>query len=194
MKIIKLYYDTETTGLKINQHSIHQISGWIEVSGQVVEKFDIKTHPHPKAKYDSKALLTCRVTEAQLKKYQNMKKAHKQLIGILSKYVDRFNKLEKMHLVGFRNSAFDDDFLRAWFKQNGDEYFGSYFFSGSVDVSALAAQYLLNRRYHMENFKLQTVAKELGIYIDEDKLHDASYDVELTHDIYQIVAGYEEEL
>jgi DNA polymerase-3 subunit epsilon len=37
----------------------------------------------------------------------------------------------------------------------------------------------------MENFKLKTVAQEMGIEVDESKLHDAKYDLELTYQIYQ---------
>lgn len=39
-------------------------------------------------------------------------------------------------------------------------------------------------RNDMENFKLMTVAKTMGIEIDENKLHDATYDIELTRDIF----------
>ena len=39
----------------------------------------------------------------------------------------------------------------------------------------------------MEDFKLKTVAKQLGIEIDESKLHDAEYDIYLTMEIHRIV-------
>lgn len=34
-----------------------------------------------------------------------------------------------------------------------------------------------------------TVAKALGIDIEESKLHDADYDIELSHEIYDRVCG-----
>jgi DNA polymerase-3 subunit epsilon len=71
--------------------------------------------------------------------------------------------------------------------QNGDEYFGSWFWSNSVDVMVLASNYLLDRREEMENFKLSTVAKFLNIAVEDDALHDAQYDIELTKLIYDIV-------
>jgi DNA polymerase-3 subunit epsilon len=37
----------------------------------------------------------------------------------------------------------------------------------------------------MENFKLMTVARTLGIEVDESQLHDALYDVKLTKEIYE---------
>lgn len=46
----------------------------------------------------------------------------------------------------------------------------------------------------MPNFKLKTVAKELGLDVEDDKLHDARYDVLLTRDIYRIVTNLDIEL
>ena len=37
------------------------------------------------------------------------------------------------------------------------------------------------------NFKLSTVAAQLGVVVAEDKLHDALYDVDLTRDAYHIM-------
>lgn len=39
----------------------------------------------------------------------------------------------------------------------------------------------------MENFKLMTVAKAVGIEVDESRLHDAEYDIDLTYQIFKIV-------
>ena len=39
----------------------------------------------------------------------------------------------------------------------------------------------------MDNFQQATVAKQLGIEIDEDRLHEAEYDLELMMDIYDKV-------
>jgi DNA polymerase-3 subunit epsilon len=74
--------------------------------------------------------------------------------------------------------------LRSWFVKNGDKYFGSWFWSNSLDVMVLATQKLLSKRAKMENFKLKTVAAEFGITIDEQRLHDAQYDIDLTRYIY----------
>jgi DNA polymerase-3 subunit epsilon len=42
----------------------------------------------------------------------------------------------------------------------------------------------------MENFKQGTVAKALGIEIDESRLHDALYDIQVCKSIYDIVSPY----
>lgn len=41
----------------------------------------------------------------------------------------------------------------------------------------------------MVDFKQATVAKELGVKVDDVKLHDASYDIELCAKIYDRVCG-----
>jgi DNA polymerase-3 subunit epsilon len=53
-------------------------------------------------------------------------------------------------------------------------------------VFILATQKLMEVRHTMKDFKLKTVAETLGIKIDESKLHDAMYDIELTWRIYKI--------
>lgn len=191
MKIVKIFLDLETTGVNPKRHSIHQIAGLVEVDGEVLEEFDIKVRPHPKAEITPEALTACNVTKEQILAYEPMEKGYRKLVKILGKYVDKYNAKEKAYLVGFNNRAFDDIFLRRWFTQNGDSFFGSYFWTDTLDVLVLASQYLIGRRSTMPSFKLKRVALELGIEVDKSKLHDAYYDIHLTRDIYQIVTGLE---
>lgn len=88
---------------------------------------------------------------------------------------------------GYKLAGFDNQFLRGFFLQNGDNYFGSWFWSNSIDVMVLASAYLADRRAEMENFKLSTVAKFLGVSVSDDSLHNALYDIELTRAVYDIV-------
>ena len=53
----------------------------------------------------------------------------------------------------------------------------------------LAAEHLAERRHLMENFKLMTVSKEVGLSVNEEKLHDAEYDINLTRDVYRILTN-----
>ena len=68
-----------------------------------------------------------------------------------------------------------------------DQYFGSWFWANSLDVLVLATQFLKGKRSQMANFQLKTVAAFLGIEVDESRLHDAEYDIDLTMQIYNIV-------
>jgi len=181
------FFDLETTGVNPAKNGIHQISGEIVIDGETKETFDFKVQPNPKAIIEEQALKVCSVTEDQIKAYPEMKEVYNQLIKMLSKYVDKFNKNDKFFLVGYNNASFDNQFLRGFFLQNGDSYFGSWFWSNSFDVMVLATPFLAERRAEMANFQLSTVAGFLGVTIEEQKLHDASYDIYLTKSIFDIV-------
>lgn len=181
------FFDLETTGLNPAKHGIHQISGEIVIDGVTKETFNFKVQPNPKALIDSTALEVGNVTLQQILDYPPMQEVFDKLQALLGKYVNKFDKTDKYFLVGYNNASFDNDFLRGFWLQNNDKYFGSWFWSNSIDVMVLAAQHLAVKRSEMQNFKLVTVAKQLGIEVEEEKLHDAHYDVYLTRKIYDIV-------
>ena len=45
----------------------------------------------------------------------------------------------------------------------------------------------MTRRAGMKDFKLLTVAKELGLKVDEAKAHDARYDIALSGAMFKIL-------
>lgn len=167
------------------KNGIHQIAGYVEINGEVVERFDYKVRPNPKAIIDPTALEVAGVTMDQVMSYPEMGVVYKTLIKMLSKYVNKFDKTDKFHLCGYNNASFDNAFLRAFFVQNGDNYFGSWFWSSTIDVMVLSADFLMDLRSSMTDFKLKTVAAQVGISVDETKLHDGMYDIELTRGIYK---------
>lgn len=182
------FYDVETTGTNFWQHGIHQISGCVEIDGVVKEYFDIKVQPNPAAKIDDQSLAVSNVTREQIAAYMPFKDGYSAIIEIVKKYVNKYDPKDKFFLVGFNNAGFDDKFFRAFFVQNGDNYFGSWFWSHAIDVMVLAGHYLMLLRPEMINFKQMTVARQLGIEVDESKLHDAEYDVSILMKIYDKVA------
>lgn len=188
MKIV--FFDLETTGVLVNKHGIHQLSGEIVIDGETKERFDFRVQPNPKAEITKEALDVAGVTKEQIMAYPQMSVVYGQFIALLGKYVDKYNKTDKFFLAGYNNASFDNQFLRAWFLQNGDKYFGSWFWSNSIDVMVLATPHLAAQRAQMENFKQSTVATALGIQVDDNKLHDALYDIQLCRAIYDIVLPY----
>lgn len=182
-----LFFDLETTGTNPARHGIHQISGQVVIDGDVKEAFDFRVQPNPKAVIEDEALKVAGVTREQVLAYPPMTEVYRAFVAMLGKHVDKYDRKDKFFLAGYNNAAFDNQFLREFFMQNVDNYFGSWFWSNSVDVMVLASQYLLDRRAEMENFKLSTVAKFLNIMVEDDSLHDAQYDIELTKKIYDIV-------
>jgi DNA polymerase-3 subunit epsilon len=189
------FFDLETTGVKFWKNGIHQISGCIEIDGEIKEEFNFKVQPNPKCEIEASALEVGNVTIEQIRAYDSMQKVFADLEIILSSYVDKFSKTDKFHLVGFNNASFDNPFFRAFFVQNAKSekdaeygnYFGSWFWSDSIDVMVLASNYLKEERHLIQDFKLKTVAKHLGIEVDETRLHDAKYDIYLTRELFNIV-------
>lgn len=194
MSVKKLFYDLETTGVDHRQNGIHQMSGCLEIDGVAVESFNYRVAPNPKAKIRDEALAVGGVTLEEIQAYEPMEKIFRTFKNMLSRHIDPYKTTDKAYLVGFNNGPFDDQFLRAWFTQNGDNFFGAWFWAGSLDVMTLANQYLIDRRVKMLNFKLKTVAETVGIIVDESKLHDALYDIELTREVYLIVTGFQIEI
>lgn len=182
-----LFFDLETTGTNPGRNGIHQISDQIVIDGKHVQDFDFHVRPNPKAVIEDAALNVGGVTREQVLAYPPMGQVYKEFVAMLDKYVDKYNKKDKFFLVGYNNAAFDNQFLRGFFLQNGDNYFGSYFWLNSIDVMVLASAYIADRRADMENFKLSTVAKFLGVSVSDDSLHNALYDIELTRAVYEIV-------
>jgi DNA polymerase-3 subunit epsilon len=185
MKI--LFFDLETTGLSPARNGIHQISGEIVIDGETKELFDFKVQPNPKCIIEEEALKVAGVTKEQILNYTPMGEVYRQLVKMLSKYVDKYNKTDKFFLAGFNNASFDNDFFRGFFLQNGDQYFGSWFWSNSFDIMVLATPVLAEKRSSMPNFKLSTVAEWMGVKVDPEKLHDAGYDIWLTKQIFNVI-------
>ena len=106
-------------------------------------------------------------------------------------FADRVEDLPDLFSVSNFNNVFDKliQFFRQFFMDCGEKYFGSYFWSNSCDCMVLATPFLMDKRKAMIDFKQSTVAKALGIEVEAEKLHDASYDIILCHAIYDKVCG-----
>lgn len=178
------FYDLETTGTNPGRNGIHQISGEIVIDGTTVETFDFKVQPNPKAQIEDAALEVGGVTREQIMAYPPMGQVYNQLVAMLGKYVNKFDPKDKFHLVGYNNRSFDDNFFRGFFLQNGDKYFGSWFWADSIDVLVLASMLLADHRHELQNFKLATVAEYLGIDTTAGKLHDAAFDIYVTKAVF----------
>lgn len=180
----RLYIDLETTGLDSINCAPFQIAGMIEINGEIVEEFDFKLKPFKGAIIENGALDITGITIDDLKSYTDQSIVWKQFVQILSKWCDKYNKLDKFHIVGYNCQKFDTEFLRQWFIRNGDQWYGSWFWANSIDLYSLCSLYLEPVREQLKDFKLGTVATAiLGQNADEDQLHDAKYDIYLTKKI-----------
>lgn len=187
MKI--LIYDVETTGLDSQKSAIHQLSGKVVIDGEVKETFNLKLRPHDGAEITDEALRVSGVTREQIAGYTSHMVQFQKFKMMLEKYVSKYDKADKFYLCGFNIGPFDNQFLRAWFARCGEKWFGSYFWSNYLDCIVLATPYLVDKRPQMKDFKQSSVAEALGVKVEEEKLHDAFYDIELSHQIYDKVCG-----
>jgi len=189
MALKLFYFDLETTGVRHWKNGIHQISGAIEIDREVKERFNYKVKPFHAALIEDEALAVAGINRDNLDTYTPMADVYLAITNMLAKYVDKFNKRDKFYLVGYNSASFDNPFFRAFFVQSGDNYFGSWFWSCPIDVMVLAGQYLIADRPSMPDFKQGTVAKHLGITVDDSKLHDAEYDIDICREIYKRVTA-----
>ena len=182
-----LLIDTETSGLFPFKHAPDQVAGFIVIDGKIKEKFNIEFQLHPQAESDPSAYKARGINQQDIvNRNLTSDDAKEQFCKMLEKYVSKFDKSDKFIPIGY-NLKFDLDMLERWFKLAGDKFFGSYVFRPGVDVLSLALDYLLDERHKMVDFKQGTVAQYLGIEVDESKLHDALYDIEIMAAIYKKV-------
>lgn len=179
----KCFIDLETTGVYAKSNAVIQIAGIIEIDGELKEEFNFTVRPIADKIIVDQALEVNRRTREEIEKFDAPQDVKDKLMALFRKYVDKYDTTDKFFFVGY-NAPFDYSFLRQWFVDLGDKYFGSWFFTPPLDVMQLAAWHLKDKRHEMENFKLVTVAKYLGITIKEEDLHDAMADIILTRNIY----------
>lgn len=185
--MVKLFHiDVETTGVDHNKNAMVQLSGMIEIDGEVKEKLNLLVSPVKGDLVSQEALRVIGKTMDELRDYPSASDQYNLLIKTMEKYVDRYDKSDKFYFIGY-NSRFDEAFVRRFFEKCGDVYFGSWFHWPAIDVTNLAAVHFMQNGGRPHNFKLMTVANALGIEVDEAKAHDAMYDIVITKKIYQLL-------
>jgi len=179
----KLWIDLETSGLDRKKHGVVQIAGAIEINYKLINTFNYTMRLFPGDRISKKSIETHGFTIDDIKKFIPPHNQFIQIVKMLREYVDPGDKRDKFTMFAY-NADFDYGFLRTWWEKNNSPFFGSYVWYPPVDVMTKAAEVLQPERHLLKNMKLKTVAKYLGINVDESKLHDAFYDIELTRDVY----------
>ena len=173
--------DVETTGLNHWTHCPWSLTARFYPNPVTLT---LKFKPLEGAQIDAEALKVGGVTTEELATFEAPLIAYQKFVSVLSSRIDKYNKSDKLHFVGY-NARFDMDFLRSWFSRQGDKFFGSWFWFPPIDVMALAAVELMDHRAALADFKLATVAHYFGMEVDKEKLHIAEYDVELTDQLFR---------
>jgi DNA polymerase III subunit epsilon len=190
-----VFIDLETTGLNAYKNGVHQIAVLYEDTalqgtedGIYCDGLVIRCQPFPEDEIVDKALEVGGVTREDLEGFMLPEEAFAQFTAFLCKYINSFNKADKAFFYAY-NAKFVEEFLRAWFTKNKNRYFGSCFWTPIEDVMGLVGEKLKPVRHQMKDFKQGTVARQIGLEVDEEALHDAMYDVHLARQIYQWVCA-----
>lgn len=175
-----LWFDTETTGLSPEKHSIMQFAAIIEEGGQVKDHLNIKFAPLPGAVIEQTALDLTGTTREELDARPSAVDAYYQILRFLNTHCNKYDKADKFYPAGY-NVKFDLEFLQAFFKGCGDHYgIGAYINWRWLDP--LPQLYLMDYsgQIRLPDYKLETVCKHYGIEIDA---HDALSDVRATQEL-----------
>lgn len=183
-----MYLDTETGGPNPS-HALLQISGAIEIDWEIKEKFDFFLHPYPDdpeitKEASDKHGMTKEFIESNPGKFIDPSMVYNSFLKLLDKYVNKFEKTDKFHMVGYNVIGFDDPVMRRFFARNNNNFFGSYFWYPPIDVMAIYGADWAPFRSNLPNFQLLTVARSAGIAVDESKLHDGLYDIKITRELF----------
>ena len=173
------YFDVESTGFNKIKNDIVQLSGIIEVDGEVKEKFNFRCQPFDFENVEQGALDITGLTIKDLKGYEKPQEIYKKLIKMLGRYVNKFDRDDKFYPAGY-NVNFDVDFLSEFFKKNGDVYYGSWFNWRLIDGLPMVHFLDYAGKINLSDHKLGTVCKHFGIDI---KAHDAMSDIEATRNL-----------
>lgn len=181
----------------------HHVSGYIVIPEQVGivqvgihvvnELFDVieteswNFQPFPSDMVDQKALEKNGLTEDQIVEWVSPLEAHSSMVDFLGGCMDKYNPADKAWFAGYNVQSFDYPLLRSWFNKCGDKFFGSWWWYPPLDVMNMAALLFLDTRVKLENFQLATVAREMGVSVDESMLHDADYDINITVQLFKMI-------
>jgi len=178
--------DTETGGLDCKVNPVLQISGIIEIDGKVVQEFDLRLRPHPSAVVDAKALSINGLDIERLHDPDRLEPidAYKKLKSIFLSHVDKYDRTDKMYLVG-QNVHFDYGFLLELWNRQGDNYLGSFVHYHKIDLIALTAALRLSKKLptdsRLPSMKLEALCSYFHM---PPQTHDSMSDIRQTREIF----------
>lgn len=188
--MIEAWVDIETTGTDGARHALIQFTIGIYIEGKQVDFADYTFRPLPGDKVNKDALKATGHTLESLLQLDDPYQSFSRLKGFLGKYMNPYSKAKpKKRLMFYAyNAQFDYSFFLSWCKTKmGFPYMPGYFYWPPVDVASIVSDRRKDLRAELHDFKLSTVAKALEIEVEEEKLHDSSYDIWLTREIYDRV-------
>lgn len=179
----KAWIDVETGGLDAKTHALLQVAIIIEIDNEIVGTFESFIKPPDNLTIDADALAINGLTFREIDMFVPEAKAYKDMVTFLNKFVDRFDKEDKLIFSGY-NSRFDLDFIHELFKRNNNKYFAAYFSFYDNDTFALVKLLVhLGRIKDFENLQLGTMCAKFKIIIEH--AHDAISDIKATRKLHK---------
>lgn len=166
-----VWIDSETTGLDSLQNDILTLSIIIEINGRIEDKLNLEMQPFNYQSITDEALKINGMSVEQIKKFPQPHEAHKKIVTLFEKYVNRYDKNDKLTPCGY-NIGFDVDFLFKLFQKCGDPYCGSYLDYHKLDVASLVLFFKIRGLIDIEGYKLVDVCKALNIELNAHKAED----------------------
>jgi len=186
-----VWIDVETTGLNCKEDKIIELAALYE-NGK--EKSVFHTYILPAEKPTDFTVieeLTGITWEYLEKNGIASAEAYSKFSDWLGERINKYDKKDKAIFAAY-NAKFDNDFMREFFKHNFDNYFGSWFYSASLDIMGTAVLCVkLGLIPAPENFKNSTICQSFGI---EHKLHSAIEDIKASRQaqlkMEELLCGY----
>lgn len=181
-RVKRLFIDTETTGLDPKKHAIIQIAGIVDIDEQVVEEFDFSMKPIDGKLFETRALEVNGLSMDAINGFNPSAKIFSMFKSMMAQYINQFDKNDKFVFLAY-NASFDYGFVKQWFEDHGDNYFGSYFYKYPIDIPSICIEDSIRVLNKLPNLKLESMAKHYDCS-PEGKLHDARTDIILAREVY----------
>jgi len=177
-----LHLDTESTGLT-TQHGLIEIGFIIDIDGEVKEEHIFKMKPFPTDLIADEALEITGYTREEIMEFEDPIIVKDKILKIFDKYINKYDKTDKMKLFGFNLRVFDFPMLIAWFNKRGENYLGSYIdYKSKFDVLGFLENMRIMRLLPESNkTKLTEVCEEYEIELID--AHSSIADIRATREL-----------
>jgi DNA polymerase III subunit epsilon len=174
-----LWLDLETTGLDPQKNGVVQISGLIDIDGELKHTFNYKVSTDKEL--EPKALEITGLTAAKIKRFPPPKEVFAAFKALLETFVDPFDPGDKFRLAGY-NVSFDLKFLKSFFELNSSPFLFSYITHDLMDISLIiqTAQNYFGKSV-IPTWKLGPTCAIFDVPIEA---HDALSDITATRNLH----------
>lgn len=179
-----LYFDVETTGLNPQVDFITQLSGLVEVDGELVEEFNYFLRPPKGTPVSAESLEVTGKTIDDLRMYPDAQEGFDKFKELLIKYVPADIWSMKFYPAAY-NGNFDLEFVNQMFKrQFNTDSWGFYQNWQLIDPLPVFRTLSYAGLIKTYGHKLSTMCSHFGISLDA---HDALSDIRATRDLIQML-------